>query len=100
MKNELLISIQMTIELLTKCGWENKAEWFSEHKKAIENAAQGSKEFNNYLTELDHVLSGMGSFSDLPLRDITGKMSEQEVRNLQWELVELIGDAIEKIRES
>ena len=90
----------MMIELLTDCGWQDKAKWFSELKKCIENTDQDAKEFNRYLNEIDNVLSGMGSFSDLPLKDKTGKKSEQEVRNLQWELVEKIGDAIEKLRES
>ncbi len=100
MKDDLLQLIQITIELLNNCGWENKAKWFSEHKKAIETATQGSNEFNQHLNELDNVLSGMGSFSDLPLKDLTGKMSVQEVRNLQWELVEKIVNAIDIVRDS
>lgn len=88
----------MVIKLLIDCGWEDKAKWFSELKRSIENADQGSKEFNKCLTELDNVLSGIGSFSDLPLRDKAEKKSEQEVRNLQWELVEQLGDVIEKLK--
>jgi hypothetical protein len=100
MKNQLLKLIQMAIDLLIDCGWEDKAKWFSDLKKSIENTDQCAKEFNKYLNEIDNVLSGMGSFSDLPLKDRTGRKSEQDIRNLQWELVEKIGDAIEKLRES
>jgi hypothetical protein len=100
MKNQLLKLIQIAADLLADCGWEDKAKWFFELKISIGNTSQGSKEFNKYLNELDNVLSGMGSFSDLPLRDRTEKMTEQEVRNLQWEIVEQLGDTIEKLRNS
>ena len=98
MKNQLLELIQVVIDLLIDCGWEDKAKWFIELKNAIENTTKGSKEFNRYLDDLENVLSGIGSFSDLPLKDRTGKKSEQVVRNLQWELVEQLGNAIEKSR--
>ena len=99
MKDELAKLIQMAIELLTDCGWKEKAKWFSELKNAIKNSHLGSNELNECLTELDNVLSGMGSFSDLPLSDKTGKMSEREVKSLQWELVERLGSAIEELRK-
>jgi len=100
MKNQLLKLIQVVIELLIDCGLEDKAKWFSELKYTIENTDQGSNEFNKYLIEIDNVLSGIGSFSDLPLKDRTGRKSEQDVRNLQWELVEQIGDTIEILRNT
>ncbi len=90
----------MVIELLNNCGWKDNAMWFSEYKNAIEITDQSSKQFNKLLDELDNVLYGMGSFSDLPLRDKTGKKSEKEIRNLQWELVQQLGDVIEKLREN
>jgi len=100
MKSQLIHLIQTVIELLNDCGWKDNAKWFSEYKSAIENVAQGSERFNELLDELDDVLSGMGSLSDLPLKDRTGKRTEQEIRNLQWELVEQLGDVIEKLREN
>lgn len=100
MKSQLINLIQIVIELLIDCGWEDNAKWFSEYESEIENVAQGSERFNELLEELDGVLSGMGSLSDLPLKDRTGKRSEQEIRSLQWDLVEQLGDVIEKLRKS
>ncbi|MES9887709.1 MAG: hypothetical protein ABW140_12935 [Candidatus Sedimenticola sp. 6PFRAG1] len=100
MKSQLLYLIQVVIDLLVDCGWEDKAGWFSEYKDKLEGAEQGSNQFYELLNELDGVLSGIGSFSDLPLRDKTGRRSEQEVRNIQWDLAEKLGDSVERIRKS
>ena len=100
MKSQLLYLIQVVIELLMDCGWEDNANWLSKYKNAIENTDQNTERFYKLLDELDDVLSGMGSLSDLPLRDKTGERSEQEIRSIQWDLIEQLGEAIETLRKA
>ena len=100
MKSKLIKLIQNVIDLLLDCEGEEVAQWFSDLKHSIDSYTENSEEFNECLNKLDSVLAGMGSFSDLPLKDSTGKMSEQEVKNKQWELVEQIGDTIDKLRRN
>ncbi len=99
MKKQILKLISRVVDLLTDCGWQEKANWYSELRNELHLAKPGSDDFNAHLRRLDRSLSGMGSFSDLPLESKSGRRSDQEIRNLQWELVERMGDAIERMSE-
>ncbi len=98
MTDSLLNLLSRTIELLRDCGWQDKANWFEETKTVFESNSSETEVFQQKLSELDSILTGMGSFSDIPLSSKSGKLSDQEIRNIQWELVEDIGDAIDKLK--
>lgn len=100
MIDRLLDLISRTIELLKDCGWQDKAAWFEELVTVFESNSPETDVFQNKLNELDSILTGMGSFSDIPLTSKSGRLSEQEIRNIQWELVEDIGEAIDKLKIS
>lgn len=97
MRDTLLNLISRTIELLKDCGWQDKASWFEEIRTVFETKSTETDVFQQKLNELDRILAGMGSFSDLSLASKSGKLSDQEVRRIQWELVEEIGDAINEL---
>ncbi len=97
MKGQVLNLLSRVVDLLIDCGWQDKANWYSELRNELHLAKPGSDEFNAHLRRLDRSLSGMGSFSDLPLESKSGRMSDQETRSLQWELAERMGDAIERM---
>lgn len=98
MKENLLNILSRIIKLLIDCGLQDMANWFDKAKTVFEINSIETDEFQQKLCELDSILTGMGSFSDLPLSSKSGKLSDQEIRNIQWELVEDIGDAIDKLK--
>ena len=95
MKKDLLALVDQAIELLTDCGCPTEADWFGEVRRTIEATSQKSSEFADCLRRLDRVLAGMGSFTDIPLRSQSGRMTDQDARSLQWKLAADLGDAIE-----
>lgn len=99
MRDTLLHLISRTIELLKDCSWQDKASWFEEMRTVFETNSTETDVFQQKLNELDSILAGVGSFSDLPLTSKSGKFSDQEVRKIQWELVEEIGEAINELSE-
>lgn len=98
MTDSILNLLSRIIELLIDCGWQDKANWFEEIRSVFESNSSETDVFQQKLSELDSILTGMGSFSDIPLSSKNGKLSDQEIRNIQWELVEEIGDAIDKLK--
>ena len=91
---EKIISLlEQTSKLLSECGATEKSNWFNE--KIIE-----LKNTNNHdlLIEINNILGGQGSFSDLSL--IPGKeskLSQEEARNIQWELTEKLSEEISNV---
>lgn len=94
MKDRLLNLLSRVIELLVDCGWQEEANWFEKIRAEIDASSAGSQPFRAQLAKLDSVLAGIGSFGDLPLKSKSGNMSEQEVRELQWQLLEDLDLAI------
>ena len=93
--NELL---SQTIDLLNECGWHDKAEWYRQVKEDLNTADPASPQFKEQIEKLDKSLCGMGAFSDIPLQSQSGKLSLQEIRDLQWKLVDELGQAIVNLR--
>jgi len=100
MKDRLLNLISRVINLLTDCGWQDKAMWFDEIRTILECKSTEAEKFQHNLDRLDKALAGMGSFSDIPLTSKNGKLSDQELRDIQWELVAELGEVINKLRIS
>lgn len=80
------------------CGWPEKAQWFKEKAAVIDALEQDSLEFDIEIKAIKKIISGMGSFTDLPLYPKTdSNLTEQEASNLQWELADKLGIEIKKL---
>jgi hypothetical protein len=97
MKEKLLGLLSRVIELLVDCGWKKEADWFSQIQNEIEHVPLDSAAMSECLSKLDSVLAGIGSFSDLPLKSQSGRLTQQEIRDLQWSLVEELGSTIKDL---
>lgn len=86
MKNKLIDELEKTIEFLHQTGWHKQAVWYENKLKLIKESEEGCASFYQNLHEVDASLTGMGSFSDLPVK--------QEFVDQQWDLVERIHQLI------
>ncbi len=76
------------IDLLIECNFKDKANWLQYRLNILKQNNEGEKDFHIAVVEIKSVLAGMGSFMDLPLVPKKGsKLTEDKVRELQWDLV-------------
>lgn len=97
MKKQLIEVLTEIINLLTECGWGDKAEWFEKTKQTLLSTPEDSKAIAETLRMLNAATSGIGSFTDLPLRPNSTGMSVGEARSLQWRLADELGELIEHL---
>jgi hypothetical protein len=98
MKEKLFQTMDEIIDLLEKCDWDDKANWFKSKQQVLQKLDFNSEEFRRELAELDDIIAGMGSFTDLPLYPKKGaKLTAQEAKNRQWDLAEKLGAAVDEI---
>lgn len=85
-------------ELLRECGWDDRAEWLERRRKIVETKPPMRPEFREALTDIESVLVGMGSFSDVPMYPKPGaRLTRQEAMNQQWDLTQTIGATIHQM---
>lgn len=102
MKNEMISQLTDLLSeasrLCQDSGYQEQSNWLRDRIQRIEVASL--EELSSLLDEIQSILAGMGSFSDLPLRSNTQSgVTDKEIRCRQWELVEQIGQAIDKLTE-
>lgn len=97
MSNSIHDLLERASTLLNVCGWEDKASWFRERSLALARSRKGSEESVAILQDIDRAISGMGSFTDIPLTPRIPSMSVQEARDEQWDLAEGLREAIEDL---
>ena len=89
MKQELLHTISEAIELLHLCNLNSKVEWFEERQQSIMKLEEDTEEFRLELLKIKGIISGMGSFLDLPMYpEKNSRLSRAEARKKQSELAE------------
>lgn len=89
--------ISEAIQILLDCGWNDQANWFAEIRDELRSVVT-PEELAALLSRLDASLAGIGSFDDLPLTSRSGRWTRQQLRELQWSLVERISAEIENLR--
>lgn len=97
MSNEVLELLAQVIVLLEDCDWPEQAGWFADVRNALERPSSDA-ELQENLCKLDKALSGMGSFTDLPLVPKSGNLSVEKARDLQWNLAQRLGEAVDRLR--
>ena len=68
MRNKLIDELEKMIELLHQTGWHKQAVWYENKLKLIKEGEEDCESFYQNLHEIDASLSGIGSFSDLPMK--------------------------------
>ena len=98
MKQELMHTLDDIYFLLMSCNWPEKAKWFKEEITKIDELEPSSPDFYIELKSIQKIITGMGSFTDLPLypKEDSG-LTEKEASNLQWELADRLGAEIKYI---
>ena len=99
MREKLVSTLRQMEELLRACGWEDRAEWLAKRRVMVESTAPTAPEFLEALKELESVLVGMGSFSDVPMYPKPGtQLTRQDALTQQWDLTETLGATIRQMR--
>lgn len=99
MKPKLLAVIGEIIELLRACNWPDKAAWFSQKKDLLSKINPSDEAFSRELLEIEKIMTGMGSFSDLPLYPSKESgLSEKQTAEKQWRLVDQLTELIRQVR--
>jgi hypothetical protein len=97
-KAAIIEALQRTEQLLTECGWDDRAEWFRLRRARIEAAVEDSDEYKAVLQEINSILVGMGSFSDVPMYRKEGSTLTRDVaRQQQWDLTAALGDLVRNV---
>jgi hypothetical protein len=98
MKSELLVVIGEIIKLLQACNWPDKAAWFSQKQDLLHKLNPSDEEFKREISEIEKIMTGMGSFSDLPLYPSKEfGLSEKQAAEKQWKLTNQLTELIRKI---
>ncbi len=101
MKSEFLVAIRNIADLLIACDLDSEARWFQERELALGKLQPSSREFQKILKELEHILAGMGSFTDLRLHPKKGSgLTEREAAKRQWDLAQRLGELIQGVRKT
>jgi hypothetical protein len=88
-------------ELLRSCGWDDRADWIMSRRKTLETAPSSSPLFAEALHDLESILVGMGSFSDVPMYPKSGtRLTRKEALDLQWDLTEVLGTTVRELLQS
>ncbi|MFO1006490.1 MAG: hypothetical protein U0929_11060 [Planctomycetaceae bacterium] len=87
--------------LLRSCSWTQQAEWFCKKAECLEALNEDQIAASSHLNDIQGVLAGAGSFSDLPMVPSSESgITESEARDKAWELVGAIDDAIDAARSA
>ncbi len=88
MKNNIIKILTEIIDLLNQTNWIKQANWYNIKLELIKKTDEKTPEFSLLLEEIDKSISGMGSFSDLPMK--------KEYSSIQWELSIKLGEIIKE----
>lgn len=88
MKNNIINILTEIIDLLNRTNWIKQAEWYNSKLELIKKTGEKTPEFSHLLEDLDKSISGMGSFSDLPMK--------KEYSDIQWDLSIKLGEIIKE----
>jgi len=92
MKN-IILHLEKCIWLLKECGYSDKAKWFETEISKLKSSNPTT--IKNSLNDINSILTGMGSFSDLPLiPSESSSLNANQARELQWNLIDELGKKI------
>jgi hypothetical protein len=98
MKNNLIETIRKIISLLDECSYFNQADWFKERLVILQSSELNSELFMSSLREIQDIIAGSGSFSDLSMiPNKISKLSREEANQRKWDLIDLLEDEIGRL---
>ncbi len=99
MTDDLISTIDNVIQLLKECGETDRAKWFVERQAVVTAMPTASAEFQAAIHQVQDILVGMGSFSDLALTPRKhSTLTREMAREQQWDLTERLGTLIRSMR--
>jgi hypothetical protein len=97
MKSKLKAVLNSAASLLHDCAIEEHAGWFREQVARLERNDSDST-VTEVATDVRSIIAGMGSFSDLSLQPgIDSGLSEQEVNDIKWNIVDKLNSITDEI---
>jgi len=94
----LLIEIE---QLLKACGYDDHAKWFLERRVLLASEGLLRQRARSVLNELQSIIAGLGSFSDLSMVPTSFRgLGREEARTRQWDLADELDKEIEQILKS
>jgi hypothetical protein len=98
MKREILTALQRAERLLIECGWDDRAAWFRVRRERLQSLPEASDELKNIAREIDGILVGRGSFSDVPMYPKSGSLlTRKQARAEQWALTDELHKVLDPI---
>lgn len=101
MKQELLGILSEIITLLMECGQENRSRWFQEKRDLLQAAPFHTEAARKQLAEMEGIIGGMGSFTDLSLIPRGNSLlTPAQAKQRQFELAKRLGSCLRRIQEN
>ncbi|MFH0790211.1 MAG: hypothetical protein V2A64_01105 [Candidatus Omnitrophota bacterium] len=101
MREHLIDILQDIIDLLMACGFCDRALWFIERLNRVKSIDVLSSDLQVLLKEIDDIIWGAGSFSDLSLVPKNNvDFTRKQARQLQRTLASALSEEIEKIQKT
>jgi hypothetical protein len=98
MKDRLLELLRQAIDPLHACDYGSQAEWFQVRRWKLQSATENGEVFQATLREVQAIIGGMGSFTDLSLTPTQGSgLTRGTAREQQCRLAEQIDAVIERL---
>ena len=99
MRDDFVSTVDDVIRLLNECNEGGRAQWFAERQAIMKASPTTSAEFQDAIAQVQDILVGMGSFSDLALTPRKHSALTREVaREQQWDLTERLGTLVRSMR--
>lgn len=99
MRDELVAALARMEALLRECGWNEQADWLSARRNEFASLSPDSPSFHQKLRDLDAILAGMGSLSDVPMYPKEGSaLTVLQARQQHWDLIALIDSLVSGLR--
>jgi uncharacterized protein RhaS with RHS repeats len=98
-RKELSAQIRAQRKVTSDTGeLEAEDRWLARRREVVESKSSTAPEFREALNDLESILVGMGSFSDVPMYPKPGaRLTRQEALTQQWDLTETLGAAIREV---
>ena len=95
---EALVSAE---NLLTQSGYTHFAKWFADRIERVSALQEKSDGLRQIALDVNNMLVGMGSFSDLSLEPLESSgLSLKEATDKQWDITARLGEITKKIIHS
>ena len=88
-------------KLLVACNYVSQADWLDKRIAILKSGVSSQADRRAVLSELQGIIAGMGSFTDIPLKpSAESGLTAVAAERRQWELAEKLDAAINAVVET